>query len=687
MINKIKSLWKSGLNIGRQKNDLHYLENQRISLLNSIVILLLLVCVILTVVYAITGFNRLYIPVIPIPFSLFLLWLNHKQKYGFARLFAFTSFLIIITFWCFITRKTGAQYFFISLSCISAAIFQKKNVAMFAMVLCGICFMTYSIYDHTTPFIADPKINYFAINTILAYTTAGVIFFVIMVYRDLTKHISKSLDVKVEELKVAQDNLKISNDSLVELINDLDYEVKESNEELYAYQNAINDNLYCVVTDLDGKIIKINEPYLKITKYTNEELVGQYFSVLNSNHHKESFYETIKETVFSGKVWRGETKNIAKDGSTFWIVSSILPILNSKKQVVRFFTVSSNITEKKKLEIEQENTFIKLTKSEKRFRKLIENQKEFVIISNKNGDRKYVNTSFCEFYGKDKNYFEGTNYKTDGLEKVSDSYLKAFDSLSIENPTISSVDFMENSLGEKKWIQWNEFALFDKRDKVTEIISIGYDITVAKELEFQNANSIAQFEEMAFKTSHEFRGPLSSITGIINLLEDDSFSAEEMKEVGVHLKNSAQKLDSSSRDLAEFIEKFNVEKTNPKIKPSTVDFNLAKAKHLNWKYKIRNFIDGTGSLRLQQAISPYESELGKWYYTEGKVLYGSLESMRTFEKTNIELHQIVEDIIELNKNGEQIKSEIKYQQLLNTSDKIVLLLDKSEEIINKLGVE
>ncbi len=684
MINIFKSLWKSGLSIGRQKNELHYLENQRISLLNSIAILLFLLCVGTTILYAITGINLVFIPMIPIPFTLFILWLNHKKKYGLARLFAFFSFLIIISFWCFITRRTGAQYFFISLSCIAAAIFQKKKVALFSMILCGICFLAYSIYDNVMPFYPDKNVNYFVINTILAYTTAGVIYFVIMVYRDLTIHISKSLDGKVDELKIAQDNLKISNDSLVEFINELDFKVKASSEELYAYQSAINDNLYCVVTALDGTIIEINEPYLNITKYSKEELLGKKFSILNSNYHPESFYKNIEDTVLSKKVWRGETKNVSKDGSFFWIVSSILPILNSRKEVIRFFTISADITEKKKLESAQEKIFNKLAKSEKRFRKLIESQKEFVIISNKNGDRKYVNASFCEFYGKDKAFFEGTNYRTDTIEKVSETYLKVFDSLSFDNPSITSVDFMENALGEKKWIQWNEFALFDKKKEITEIISIGYDITIAKELEFQNANSIAQFEEMAFKTSHEFRGPLSSITGILNLLEDDSFSLEEMKEIGGHLKTSAQKLDTSSRDLAEFIEKFNLEKSVIVDKTITKDFNLIKAKHLNWKYKIRNFLDGTGSLRHQQAVSHLDTDLGKWYYDEGKSLYGNLEPMQKFELAHIHLHELVKQILDLNTNGESIKAELKYRQLLETSDEIILLLDKTEKIINQV---
>ncbi len=680
----INSIWKSGLSIGRQKNNLHYLENQRISILNAIVIVLVLLSALFNLFNLVSNSTLAFRALIPIPFLLFVLWLNHKKKYVFARFFAYFSILIIIIFWSFTSRGTGSQYFFISLSCIGGAIFQKKKIALISMVLCGISYLGYSIYDYFTPFYPDPNINYYAINTILAYITAGIIFFLIMVYRDLTIYFSKSLDIKVDQLKIAQDNLKTSNDSLVEFINELDFRVQESNEELFAYQNALNDNMYCVVTDLEGKIIQINEPYLKVSKYDKEELIGQNFSVLNSNYHPVSFYKSIEETIFSGKVWRGETKNIAKDGSIFWIVSSILPIMNSKKKVIRFFTISVDITDKKNLEIERENNFKKLAKSEKRFRKLIENQKEFITISNKKGYRKYVNAAFCEFYNKDKSYFEGSSFRTNSLEKVSITYLKAFESLSFENPNISTVDFMENALGEKKWVQWNEFALFDKNNKISEIISIGYDITVYKELEFQNANAIAQFEEMSFKTSHEFRGPLSSITGIINLLEDDSFTAEEMKDVGGYLKNSVQKLDKSSRELAEFIEKFSADKQIYNEISATVDFSFAKAKHLNWKYKIRNFLNGTGSLRHQQAVSQFDSDLGKWYYTEGKTLYGYLEPMQKFEIAHIKLHDLVKEILDLNLNGELIQSELKYQKLIDTSDEIVLLLDKSEKTINQI---
>ena len=686
MIKYFLQKWKEGLNIGR-KDNLHYLERQRIATLNAISLLIIFGSIFITIIYYLLNFDNRFIGLIILPVALSVLFCNYKKKYKIAPNVALVGFIIVITIWSFYARRTGSQLLYIALASGSVSVSRQRKIAYISMIACSILFFTYIYYDSVTPFLPNPRINYFIINTILAYTTAGMIFFQAMVNFDISLSISKRLDKNFQKLntslesqKISDERLKSANSELYDFNKKLDYLVKKSSEELYSYQMAINDNLSSIVTDIEGNILKINDLYLKKTGYSREELVGENINILKSDYHDQEFYENINETIISGKVWRGESKIKTKNGKDFWIVSSILPVKDSQENITKFLTVSADITDKKQVEVKEKQAVDKLSKSEKRFSMLLENQTDLITITDKYGNRKYANKAFYNFFGKDKDYFIGTNYRTLDPSIVDDFYLKIFDSISYENPKISIVILRENALGQKRWIKWDEIAFFDAKKEVVEILSIGHDITEMKENEFQNANYIAQMEELAFKNSHHFRKPLSNIIGVIDLINEDS-NQLEINELLDIIKTEINDLDSSSKELSSFI---NTHSKNNKHQEEAfnTDFIDAKLKHLKWKYKIRHFIDGEGSLTQNQAISHHDSDFGKWYYSEGKEKYGHMESVQKLELQHEKLHHLVKEIIDLKAKGEIQKAEKKYQELVTKSDKIVLLLDESEQIIN-----
>jgi PAS domain S-box-containing protein len=687
--NYINKKWKKVLNIGR-KHHYHYLDVQRNALLNAFSFLAILISIIVTILYSILGFSNKYIATPMIPMGLLILWLNKNNKLRLSKNLAFFGCLFMITLWCFYTRRTGASLLYITLAACCASIFTNRKMIFIGMILCSVFYFVYQYYDHVVPFVIDPRMNYVLVNTILTYVTAGFTFFQVLLYVDLTYNFSKSIDKKYKELNLAyekqkntEEKLKTTNDELLGFNKKLDYLIKETNEELYSYQTAIDDNLYSIITDLNGKILKINDRYLATTKYSREELIGEDYSLLYSNFHSDDFYNSINKRLKRGKVWRGETKQKAKDGTLFWIISSILPIIDKKsKTTTSYFTISADITDKKLAEEKEKLAVTELTKSQNRFSLLLENQTDLVIIRNETGIRKYVNRAFCDFFGKDSDFFIETNYKTHLPQ--SQLYTKTFETLSFENPKISFQEVLKNAKNETRWIKWDGVALFDDNQKITEILSIGHDITELKEKEFQNAKYIAQFEEMAFKNSHKFRGPLSNIIGILNLFESDDISENETLEMNDWIKNAINDLDNASVELTSFIDLYHKESKSLENKTeASVDFDIAKSKHLNWKYKIKNFLDGSSSLTRIEAVSYQISDLGKWYYGEGKAKYGHLPSMQEFETEHKILHQIIAEILQLRAIGNPEKVELKYKLLQKTSDKIFLLLDEAERAMKK----
>ena len=267
MIQFIKKFWKRGLDIGRQ-NQLHYLERQRIAILNAISILVGIFSILFTIFYVVSDFAQQYMALIVLPVSVFVIWLNSKQHYIFAKNFAFFGILVSITFWGFLARNTGSHYFYIALGCGVASIFEKKIFIFAYMITCTLFFTSYWYWNWTAPIQLDPSINYDFLNFAQIFVASAIIFFQIMVHLDINRSISKSYDRQLSEKNQAifklidtEDKLKNSNNELLSFNNKLDKLVKKSSEELYSFQAAINDNLFSIVTDLEGKILKINLNY------------------------------------------------------------------------------------------------------------------------------------------------------------------------------------------------------------------------------------------------------------------------------------------------------------------------------------------------------------------------------------------------------------------------------------------
>lgn len=238
-------------------------------------------------------------------------------------------------------------------------------------------------------------------------------------------------------------------------------------------------------------------------------------------------------------------------------------------------------------------------------------------------------------------------------------------------------------MGEKKWIQWNELAFFDADKNVIEILSIGHDITEMKENENQNANYITQFEELAFQNSHHFRRPLSNIIGVINLIDEES-NIGEVKELISIVKEEICELDVASHELSDFINanSSTIATTINSQNAFDFDFTNDKVKHLKWKFKVRNFLDGKGSLNINQAILPADCETGKWFDSTGKEKYRDFLPFDKFEKEHKKLHHLVKEIIGLKEENATQKAEEKYLELVKSIDTIILILDEAENSIN-----
>ncbi len=301
----------------------------------------------------------------------------------------------------------------------------------------------------------------------------------------------------------------------------------------------------CVsITDLDNKIIFVNESFLKTYGYDISELLGNNISIVRSPSNEQEKVDEILPATILGD-WQGELLNRRKDGSEFPIYLSTTIIKDKVGQPLGLIGVAIDISERKR----SEETLLKLSSA-------IEQTVDSIIITDREGKIEYINHAFETITGYS---FEEAVGKTPRILKsgyLSQKFYKGLWKTILSGNVFIAEILNKKKNGELYYESRSITPIYDEQKKLTHFVGIGVDITKRKlaEKELKLAKNKAEESDRlksAFlaNMSHEVRTPLNSIIGFSELLADTHFDVDQKNEFIQHIIASGNNLLNIISDI------------------------------------------------------------------------------------------------------------------------------------------
>ena len=121
-------------------------------------------------------------------------------------------------------------------------------------------------------------------------------------------------------------------------------ELEKTKNELNDFYNALNESSIVSKSDLQGKIIYVNDRFCEISGYSKEELLGKPHSIVRHPSTDSEIFKELWETIQANKIFKGIIKNRKKDGSMYIVDTTVIPLHNEDGEIIEYLSVRYDLT-------------------------------------------------------------------------------------------------------------------------------------------------------------------------------------------------------------------------------------------------------------------------------------------------------------------------------------------------------
>jgi PAS domain S-box-containing protein len=365
-----------------------------------------------------------------------------------------------------------------------------------------------------------------------------------------------------------------NNPRMATFVNDITESKRASREreavlhELQNYKTILDKSALVSITDPEGHIVHANDLFCRVAQYSREELIGQNHRIINSGHHPRAFFRDMWQTIRGGKLWRGEIRNQAKDGSYYWVDTTINPVFDEKGKLIQYLSIRYDITQRK-------NSEERIIRSEAALREA----QTLARIGNwefQAADQAiHWSDEVFNIHGLDKEKGEPALPELEKLYHPDD--LPLFrqiltDAISQGTPYNQDLRIVTPG-GGVRHVNIIGKPEFDQAGRVVRLSGTIIDINerklVERHLQTQNEELKKINEELdrfVYSAGHDLRAPLMSVLGLINIAQLDESGAKKDEYMEL-MRRSIHKLDEFIKDIIHFSRN-----ARTPLTPKSIDF-------------------------------------------------------------------------------------------------------------------
>ena len=287
--------------------------------------------------------------------------------------------------------------------------------------------------------------------------------------------------------------------------------LQQARDEAAWYRSCTDAAAIVAITDPQGRITHVNEKFENISGYSSDELIGKTHAVINSSYHPKDFFQDLWKSITNGDNWRGEICNKARDGSLYWVDTTIIPLKENTGKILRYVAIRFDITQRKNLE--QQNFLQAKLES-----LLLALAPVGIYRTAPDGSCYFVNHEWLRITGLSAAEAMGYGW-VNGIHPDDRKFLaQAWQEFTEGKRTFDLTYRFLRPNGDVRWVNGQAIAVRDVNGQVQGYLGTTNDITELQKTQEELRRSSAAKSMFLANISHEIRTPLHAILGISQLM-------------------------------------------------------------------------------------------------------------------------------------------------------------------------